>query len=324
MNAPTENTALAQRKQFDLSPQNFEQAITFSNYLADSDLVPKDFKGKPGNCLIAMQWGAEVGLKPLQALQNLAVINGRPALWGDAVIAIVRNSPVCEYVIEEDNGDTATCRVKRRGEPEQARTFSMADAKAAGLSGKQGPWTQYPKRMRQMRARAFALRDVFPDVLRGLPVAEEVMDIPSERNMGAAEVVQPPAQPKFYDAAKFDANFPKWAETIRVGRKTADDYITFASTRGEPYTEEQQVRLRAVKKARDGQDATDAEPKKDATKADGDGVITMTYAQVAEKLYSARNADALAEAGSLISAVADEQQRQELAGLYEQLAAELA
>ena len=119
--------------QFDLSPQTFDQALTFAGYLADSDMVPKDFKGKPGNCLIAMQWGAELGLKPLQALQNLAIINGRPSLWGDAVIALVRGSPLCEYVVEEDDGKVATCKVKRRGEPEQARTFSMVDATAAGL-----------------------------------------------------------------------------------------------------------------------------------------------------------------------------------------------
>ena len=77
---------------FDLSPQTFEQAITFSQYLAESDMVPKDFKGKAGNCLVAMQWGMEIGLKPLQSLQNIAVINGRPAIWGDALIAIVRSS----------------------------------------------------------------------------------------------------------------------------------------------------------------------------------------------------------------------------------------
>lgn len=177
MNAVT--TLPQQRQQFDLSPQTFDQALTFCQYLADSDLVPKDFKGKPANCLIAMQWGAELGLKPLQALQNLAIINGRPALWGDAVIALVRSSPLCEFISETDDGKTATCRVKRRGEPEEVRTFSVEDARAAGLVGKQGPWTQYPKRMRQMRARAFALRDVFPDVLRGLPIAEEVMDIPT-------------------------------------------------------------------------------------------------------------------------------------------------
>jgi len=191
MNTTTrpESMALATKpaQAFDLSPQNFDQALAFANYLADSDMVPKDFKGKPGNCLIAMQWGNELGMKAIQAIQNIAVINGRPALWGDAVIALVRASPACEYVQEEDNGHTATCKVKRRGEPEQYRTFSMDDAKTAGLLGKQGPWTQYPKRMRQMRARAFALRDVFPDVLRGMPVAEEVMDIP--RDMGAADVV---------------------------------------------------------------------------------------------------------------------------------------
>lgn len=184
----TQAIAIKPAGQVDLSPQTFEQALTFSNYLADSDLVPKDYKGKPGNCLIAMQWGAEIGLKPLQALQGIAIINGRPALWGDSLIALVRSSPVCEYILEEDDGRQATCKVKRRGEPEQTRSFSMDDAKAAGLTGKQGPWSQYPKRMRQMRARAFALRDVFPDVLKGMPVAEEVMDIP--RDMGEARVVQ--------------------------------------------------------------------------------------------------------------------------------------
>lgn len=164
----------------DLSPKTFEQAIAFSQYLADSELVPKDYRNKPANCLIAVQWGAEIGLKPLQAIQNIAVINGRPAIWGDAVIAVVRGSSACEYVIETQTATEATCRVKRRGEPEQVRTFSMDDAKRAGLIGKQGPWSQYPRRMMQMRARAFALRDVFPDVLRGLPVAEEAMDIPAD------------------------------------------------------------------------------------------------------------------------------------------------
>lgn len=174
---------------FDLSPTSFAEALTLSDYLADSSLVPKDFQGKAGNVLVAIQWGMEIGLKPLQAMQNIAVINGRPSLWGDAVIALARSSPACEYIIESQTATEATCRVKRRGEPEQVRTFSMVDAKLAGLAGKQGPWAQYPKRMMQMRARAFAIRDVFPDVLKGLPVAEEVMDTP--RDMGPAHQVTP-------------------------------------------------------------------------------------------------------------------------------------
>jgi hypothetical protein len=248
---PEHSTALAvQQPKFDLSPQNFEQALTFAGYLADSDMVPKDFKGRPGNCLIAMQWGAELGLKPLQAIQNIAVINGRPALWGDSVIALVRSSPLCEFIIESDDGQQATCRVKRRGEPEQSRTFSMEDAKVAGLAGKPGPWQQYPKRQRQMRARGFALRDVFPDVLRGLPVAEEVMDMPTERHMGAVEEVKPAARPELppYADDAFTKNLPAWSKLVADGRKTAPDLLTMLSTKA-TFTERQKAQILALKKA---------------------------------------------------------------------------
>ena len=239
-----------------LGPQSFEQALQFSQYLADSELVPKDYRGKPGNCLIAMQWGSELGLKPLQALQNIASINGRPALWGDAVIALVRASPLCEFVIETDDGQTATCRVKRRGEPEQSRTFGMDDARTAGLLGKQGPWTQYPKRMRQMRARAFALRDVFPDVLRGLPVAEEVMDMPGERNMGMVDEVRPPTAPAappalpLYAAEAFDKNLPAWAKLVAEGKKSPSDLLATLSTKA-TFSEEQKARVLSLKRAPD-------------------------------------------------------------------------
>ena len=235
--------------QVDLSPQTFEQALTFSNYLADSDLVPKDFKGKPGNCLIAVQWGAELGLKPLQALSNIAVINGRAALWGDAVIALVRSSPLCEYVQETDDGHTATCRVKRRGEAEAVVTFSMEDAKAAGLAGKPGPWTQYPTRMRQMRARAFALRDVFPDVLRGMPVAEEVLDTPTTREIdpGTGEITeQKPAgrqELPSYDQVKFEHNLKNaWKKRIDEGGKP-EELLAILKTRN-TLTAEQEKAIR--------------------------------------------------------------------------------
>lgn len=175
---PTHQLAPAQT--FDLSPRNLEEAMRMCDLLSKSDLVPKDFQGKPGNMLVAIQWGAEIGLKPLQAMQNIAVINGRPSLWGDSVLALVLASPVCEYVQEWEEGDTAFCRVKRRGGFEKVTSFSAADAKTAGLSGKSGPWSQYPRRMRQLRARGFALRDQFADVLKGMPITEELMDTPPD------------------------------------------------------------------------------------------------------------------------------------------------
>lgn len=314
----TENTQLAAPRGmgFDLSPQTFEQAMKFSHMLADSDLVPKDFRGKPGNCLIAMQWGSELGLKPLQALSNIAVVNGRAALWGDAVIALVRSSPLCEYVQESDDGHTATCRAKRRGEPEHVVTFSMDDAKAAGLAGKQGPWSQYPRRMRQMRARAFALRDAFPDVLRGMPVAEEVMDIPAERHMGQVERVEP-AAPAAYPQADFEKNLPSWAKVVASGRKTLADLVAMVGSKA-PLTPEQKQALADAVEQLQARTVENAAPPAPPAPPAEPAPIAVTFAQVKAALDGATNIDDLYTAADLMGELPDPQQRAELAQIFEQ------
>jgi hypothetical protein len=167
------------------APQTMTEAIEFSNMLSRSQMVPKNYQNKPEDVLVAVQWGYEIGLAPLQALQNISVINGKPSVYGDAAMALVQASPVCEDVQETIEGDgtsnpVAICKVKRRGRSEVISKYSVEDAKRAGLWGKQGPWSQYPKRMLQMRARGFALRDAFPDVLKGLITAEEAQDMPVE------------------------------------------------------------------------------------------------------------------------------------------------
>lgn len=237
-----ERNEIAEVKSFSLAPQTFDQAIRFSEMIADSDMVPKDFKGKPGNCMIAIQWGYEVGLQPLQALQNIAVINGRPAMWGDALLALVRASPLCEYITESDDGHTATIRGKRKGQPEETRTFSMDDAKLAGLVGKQGPWTQYPKRMRQMRARGFLVRDLFTDVLRGMAMAEELMDIPNEPMPPVAAGRQ---EIEMYSEEQFKKNLPAWKKLVESGKKTPDEIIATVSAKA-VLTDEQKKSIRAL------------------------------------------------------------------------------
>ncbi|MCK8788122.1 hypothetical protein M0638_27585 [Roseomonas sp. NAR14] len=188
-----------------LAPTTFQEAIRFSEMLANSDMVPKDYKGRPANVMVAIQWGAEVGLSPLQALSNIAIVNGRPSLWGDAALALVRGHPACSGVREGVEGEGEArhgwCEVIRRGEQPQRRTFSVADAKNAGLWGKQGPWSQYPDRMMQLRARGFAIRDVFPDALRGVITTEEAQDIPAEP--------LPPARGATIDAEPQRASEPR-------------------------------------------------------------------------------------------------------------------
>ena len=174
-----------------LSPTTLQEAVEFAETLAKSTMVPKHYQNKSGDILVAMQMGAELGLKPIQSLQNIAVINGKPSVYGDSLLALVQSNPLCEYIQESFDEDsmTAKCCVKRKGEEEYIATFSQKDAQKAGLWNRQGSWTQYPKRMLQMRARGFALRDKFADALGGLITAEEAKDMPVE-NKPSIKTVQ--------------------------------------------------------------------------------------------------------------------------------------
>lgn len=164
-----------------LVPSTYAEAERFAELVARSSLCPKDHQGKPGNVLVAIIMGAEVGLSPMQSIQNIAVIGGRPSLWGDALLGVCQARPdfedIKEEIIGEGDGLTAMCAVFRKGRSEVVASFSVADAKKAGLWGKVGPWQNYPQRMLKMRARGFALRDAFADALRGLQSAEESQDI---------------------------------------------------------------------------------------------------------------------------------------------------
>jgi len=166
-----------------LVPTTLSEAMQFSDVLSKSIMVPREYQGKPANVLVAVQWGMELGLAPMQALQNIAVINGKPSIYGDALLAMVRADHRCRGVKEYLDGETAVCLITRShnaGEVEEIeRKFSVDDAKRAGLWGKQGPWKQYPQRMLQMRARSLAIRDGFPDVIKGLISVEEAQDMPA-------------------------------------------------------------------------------------------------------------------------------------------------
>jgi hypothetical protein len=181
-----------------IAPTTIEEGWRLAQAFANSDLVPKEFRKHPEDVLVAMQMGIEIGFAPMQALQSIAVINGRPGVWGDGLLALVMGSSLYtdhdEYfevggtrregldAADLDRDTTvAVCTFHRRGKPlPVTRTFSIAQAKKAGLWGKAGPWQTYPDRMLRMRARSFAARDAFPDLLRGIRTAEELHDLPPE------------------------------------------------------------------------------------------------------------------------------------------------
>lgn len=218
---------------FALQPNSMDEAFRMAEMLAGSQMVPKNYQGKPQDALVAMMMGSELGLNPIQSLANVAVINGKPAIYGDALLALVQNHP--KFGGHEESFDeqtmTATCTVWRKGDAaKHTVTFSQADAQKAGLWGKSGPWTQYPKRMLMWRARGYALRDKFADALGGLITVEEARDIP-EQDMGTAQrYEQPkeqerPALPE-YPQSRLEKKLPEFQESLK-GDATASDIIGF-------------------------------------------------------------------------------------------------
>jgi hypothetical protein len=176
-------SSVTQSRQTTLAPKTFDEAIRFAKMLADSTMVPEAYQGMPANVLVAMQYGAELGLNPLQSVQNVAMIGGRPCIWGDAMLGLIKANPLCTDIIERKEGSladetrTAFCTVKRVGKADVTVSFSVEDAKRAGLWSKAGTWKLYPDRMLMWRARGFACRDQFPDVLKGIVSYEEARDM---------------------------------------------------------------------------------------------------------------------------------------------------
>lgn len=184
-----------------LAMRTLEDMWRFAQYMATSPFAPKGMTDAR-SIVVAIQMGAEIGLAPTVAVRSIAVINGRPSLWGDALLGLCQAheswdiAAFEETIAETPQGLTARCTVKRNGGKPVTREFTMTDAKRAGLASKQGPWTQYPKRMLQMRARSWALRDTFSDVLQGIASREEAVDFIDVEPTPSTELQREPGESK--------------------------------------------------------------------------------------------------------------------------------
>jgi hypothetical protein len=186
---------------FTAMPETSGEAWAMCERVSMSGIVPDNLRGKVADIFVTVALGDSVGLNWMQALQGIAVIGKKASLYGDHFLAVIQASPHYERHEEwyELDGErlapgkhanvprtkydkmTAFCLMKRKGDPEPSiQAFSWDMAQTAGLIGKAGPWTQYPLRQLQMRARGFAGRDKFSDALKGLVIREEALDIPDE------------------------------------------------------------------------------------------------------------------------------------------------
>ncbi len=206
--------------------KNAADAWTLAGMYHRAGMVPSSFKN-PQQVMVAFLQAAELGVGPSFAMRWFLVINNIPAVWGDGAMALVERSGLQEAWSTGEVGERGTdefgvwFETKRKGREPHRVVFTKGDAVHAGLWGKAGPWKSFPQRMLFNRARAFALRNTYPDVLGGLSIAEEVQDIPAavEKPSAGSEGLLAALVPEEPDEAGEEAQEVPWEEvdaTIRA------------------------------------------------------------------------------------------------------------
>lgn len=236
-------------------PQSVEEVFRLATAIAKSGLAPNGIKGVE-QITIAIMHGAEIGLPPMQAVQRIAVVNGRPAIWGDAVPALLlsRGFRLVETMDGVEDARGATCCVIRPDGTKIERRFSIGDAKVAGLWGRAGPWKQYPDRMLQMRARGFAARDGAADVLAGLYIAEEAQDIEVVRTRkSSAECKRDGTQGRFDEIRRQIAKATSKEEIDRIESDNEAEIASMATRWAEIVNDELAARREDLSTPADSQ-----------------------------------------------------------------------
>ena len=212
---------LSRKHSAPLEPKTFDQAVAFAEQISHTSFVPDHFRGKPADILAAMQFGSELGLGPLQSLNGIAMISGKPTMYASTMRALVEASGLMEKceVTYQSEPPLATVVVRRVGRENATFSFGYTDATRANLAGRD-MYKKYPERMYTARAMSFALRDEFADVLRGMLAAEEMDEAGTVVN--EAEDFSRLAHPSNGDAAQglLAALTPELAATVVKGFTT--------------------------------------------------------------------------------------------------------
>ena len=257
--------------------------------------------------VVANQYGLNPWTREVYAFpdKNNGIV---PVVGVDGWSRIINSHPQFDGMEFEQDAESCTCVIYRKDRKHPIKVTEWMNECKRGT----GPWQSHPRRMLRHKSMIQCARLAFGyGGIYDQDEAERIVEAQPVKHMGPAEVV--PQAPAHYPAAEFDKNLPAWRKVIESGKKTADDLIAMVETKG-ALTDEQKATLRAIKPPQPAADVQDVHPK---------DALTFTYAQVADKLTAAADVEQLAEAGSLIGAVANADHRAELVNLYEQRATEM-
>jgi hypothetical protein len=191
-------------------PQDAESLWKMANMIGKSGLKPASLKS-PEDVMIVLMTGVELGLSVMQAMRGIHVINGKPAMSAEMLMAVVQNDPRCQYMMLVESTDTvATYETLRAGNPEPTRiSYTIEDAKRAGLNS--ATWKSHPAAMLRARASSSICRAVYSDIIMGLYTDDEVQHFeprkkahPATSDLNQKFAAAPPAIEERLEQQLFD------------------------------------------------------------------------------------------------------------------------
>lgn len=219
MTSDESGTALIRHSATAIEPRDMGELQTLAAAAAKSNFFGVKTQEQ---ALVLLMAGRDLGLSYTQALRAFHVIEGRPSLSADGMVAVClarRDVCLCFRVLESDDVH-ATVETQRAGDPPQKLTFTVADARRAGIVKERGNWEKWPGRMCLARAKSFLARQVYPDLLMGLYDPDELREVapyeapavrqtveeiqPSEAALSLAEALRAVTSAEELDAVSAD------------------------------------------------------------------------------------------------------------------------
>lgn len=157
--------------------------------IADTDFIPRHFKGKPGDIMAALMLSDELGLPPVSGLRSIYVISGTPALYARTMVALAMQHGHEVWTEVSTDAAVTVCGQRRGSKHVERATWDTARARKAGYTSNK-KYESDPQAMLYAKAAAEVARKVAPDVLNGVPYSVE--DLELEQPEATATVTRAP------------------------------------------------------------------------------------------------------------------------------------
>lgn len=185
-NQSTGKVAVRNHKSITSDTGYFQEKWNMANNLSMSSFVPQQFKGKPADCMIAMEVAEQMRMPFFTVIQNLDIIHGKTSWKSAFVISAINASKryasnmMFDFtgVAGQDNWGCRAYVIDNNGEKLYGTMVTMQMAKSEGWTSKKGSkWQTMPELMMQYRAASFFSRVHAPDLLMGMQSSDEIVDV---------------------------------------------------------------------------------------------------------------------------------------------------